>query len=62
VVCDEPTGNLDEATADAVASLLLELHRTQNNILIAVTHSPRLAGRFPVRFELSATHLQRLGS
>jgi lipoprotein-releasing system ATP-binding protein len=59
VVCDEPTGNLDETTADAVASLLLELHRKQNNILIAVTHSSRLAGRFPVRFELAGTHLKR---
>jgi lipoprotein-releasing system ATP-binding protein len=46
VVCDEPTGNLDEATADAVASLLLDLHQKHNNILIVVTHSARLAERF----------------
>ena len=59
VVCDEPTGNLDEATADTVASLLLDLHHKQNNILIVVTHSPRLADRFPIRFELSNAHLER---
>ena len=59
LVCDEPTGNLDETTADAVASQLLDLHHKQNNILIVVTHSSRLADRFPVRFELSNTHLQR---
>ena len=59
VVCDEPTGNLDEATADTVASLLLSLHHKQNNILIVVTHSSRLADRFPVRFDLSNTHLER---
>lgn len=59
LVCDEPTGNLDEATADTVASLLLDLHHKQNNILIAVTHSSRLADRFPIRFELSNTHLER---
>jgi lipoprotein-releasing system ATP-binding protein len=59
VVCDEPTGNLDETTADVVASLLLDLHHKQNNILIVVTHSKRLADRFPVRFHLSHTHLQR---
>jgi lipoprotein-releasing system ATP-binding protein len=53
VVCDEPTGNLDEATADSVASLLLDLHREQNSILIAVTHSSRFAERFPMRFELA---------
>lgn len=60
VVCDEPTGNLDEATADAIASLLLDLHQKQNNILVAVTHSTRLASRFPVRFELTSATLKRL--
>lgn len=59
VVCDEPTGNLDETTADNVASLLLGLHHKQNNILIVVTHSSRLADRFPIRFELSNSRLQR---
>ena len=29
LLCDEPTGNLDRASADNVASLLLDLHRTQ---------------------------------
>jgi lipoprotein-releasing system ATP-binding protein len=59
LLCDEPTGNLDEATADGVASLLMDLHRQQNNILIVVTHSPRLASRFPIRFQLSGKHLSR---
>lgn len=52
LLCDEPTGNLDRASADMVASLLLELHRQQKTILIVVTHSPELAGRFPLRLEL----------
>jgi len=60
VVCDEPTGNLDEATADIVASVLLDLHRAQNNILIVVTHSPRLAAKFPIRFELTGKQLHRV--
>jgi lipoprotein-releasing system ATP-binding protein len=59
LVCDEPTGNLDEGTADSVSSLLLDLHRLQNNILIVVTHSSRLAARFPIRFQLSGKHLTR---
>jgi len=59
LVCDEPTGNLDETTADAVATLLLDLHHRQNNILIVVTHSPRVATRFPIRFQLSGKHLAR---
>jgi lipoprotein-releasing system ATP-binding protein len=60
VVCDEPTGNLDEATASTVASLLLDLHKQQNSILIVVTHSAKLASQFPIRFELSNKHLNRV--
>lgn len=60
VLCDEPTGNLDPASADAVASLLLDLHRRHNNILIVVTHSARLAAQFPIRFELADRHLNRV--
>lgn len=52
LLCDEPTGNLDRKSAETVASLLLELHSGQKTILIVVTHSPELAARFPVRFEM----------
>jgi lipoprotein-releasing system ATP-binding protein len=52
LLCDEPTGNLDRSTASNVASLLFELHREAQNILIAVTHSLELASRFGKRFEL----------
>jgi lipoprotein-releasing system ATP-binding protein len=62
VVCDEPTGNLDENTASSVASVLLELHRQQNNILLVVTHSSRLATEFPFRYELSGGRLSRISS
>ena len=47
LLADEPTGNLDRATAESVGSLLLELNREQNTLLICVTHSPDLASRFP---------------
>jgi lipoprotein-releasing system ATP-binding protein len=53
LLCDEPTGNLDRATADTVASLLLDLHRRRNTILVVVTHSAALAERFPVRYEMN---------
>jgi len=59
IVCDEPTGNLDETTADTVTTLLLELHRKLKNILIVVTHSPRVAAQFPNRFQLSHKNLTR---
>jgi lipoprotein-releasing system ATP-binding protein len=59
LLCDEPTGNLDQASASTVAALLMDLHRGQQNILIVVTHSPRLAEQFPIRFELADRHLVR---
>jgi lipoprotein-releasing system ATP-binding protein len=52
LLCDEPTGNLDVETADAVAKLLIELHREQQTLLIVVTHSLELAARFERHFEL----------
>lgn len=54
LLCDEPTGNLDRSTALVVADLLFELHRTERNILIVVTHSRELADRFPRCLELNA--------
>ena len=52
LLCDEPTGNLDRNTANAVADLLFELHREHNNILLLVTHSAELAARCERRYEL----------
>lgn len=60
VLCDEPTGNLDQASASTVASMLLDLHARQRNILIVVTHSERLAGQFPIRFDISDGRLRRV--
>jgi lipoprotein-releasing system ATP-binding protein len=59
VLCDEPTGNLDQASASTVAALLLDLHARQRNILIVVTHSERLAAQFPIRFEIADGRLSR---
>ena len=52
VVCDEPTGNLDRGSAEAITSLLFELHEQQNNMLLIVTHNPELANRCPIRYRL----------
>jgi len=60
LLCDEPTGNLDQTSASTVASLLLDLHRRQNNILIVVTHSERLAAEFPIRFEIETGNVRRV--
>jgi lipoprotein-releasing system ATP-binding protein len=55
LLCDEPTGNLDQKTADSVAELLLSL--TQETILIAVTHSLHLAERFGRRMTMGEGEL-----
>ena len=58
VLGDEPTGNLDERTANHVFSQLLELNTELNTSLILVTHDMRLAGRMNQRFELHLGYLK----
>src|SRR5437868_7035723 len=53
LLADEPTGNLDRKTAKSVGELLLELHRQENTVLVAVTHSAELAAAFPRRMEMN---------
>ena len=53
LLCDEPTGNLDQASGERVASLLTGLHQRESNILIIVTHSLELAGRLSRRLRLA---------
>jgi lipoprotein-releasing system ATP-binding protein len=60
LLCDEPTGNLDRATATQVADLLLGINQSLKTILIVVTHSSELAARFPKRFELVEGRLHAL--
>jgi putative ABC transport system ATP-binding protein len=52
VLADEPTGNLDEATASAVLELMLELVSETGAGLLMVTHSADLAGRMSRRLHL----------
>src|SRR3990172_6561925 len=59
LLCDEPTGNLDSASADAVASLLLDLHARNQTILVVVTHSAPLAARFASRYTIEGGRLTR---
>jgi putative ABC transport system ATP-binding protein len=57
ILADEPTGNLDEATGDAVLDLLLELVAETGAALLMVTHSERLAARMGRRLSISRGRL-----
>lgn len=60
VLGDEPTGNLDERTANHVFEQLLELNTELNTSLILVTHDMRLAARMNQQFELHMGNLRPL--
>jgi len=60
LLCDEPTGNLDQESAGVVATLLLELHQQLRTILVVVTHSDELAARFPSRYRMQNRALRPL--
>jgi putative ABC transport system ATP-binding protein len=53
LLADEPTGNLDEATGDAVLDLMLSLVADTKAALLLVTHSERVANRLGKRAHLS---------
>ena len=57
VLADEPTGNLDEASAAVVLDLLLELVGETDAALLMVTHSAQLAARMERRLNLQAGRL-----
>ncbi len=58
ILADEPTGNLDEDTGDAVIALMLELVADVRAGFILVTHSTRLAGLLDRRLHLTHGLLQ----
>ena len=45
ILADEPTGNLDEKSANEVFELILELNQNHNSSLIMVTHNIELSRR-----------------
>ncbi len=60
VLGDEPTGNLDEKTAQTVFEIMLALNREQHTSLVLVTHDRRLARRLDRVLELHEGKLREL--
>lgn len=60
VLGDEPTGNLDERTANHVYAMMLELNQELRTSLLLVTHDTRLAARMDRQLELRMGCLQEL--
>jgi len=58
LLADEPTGNLDQKTANEVIELLLQLQAEHNSIMAIVTHSTTLAERLQQRAELNDGQLR----
>jgi putative ABC transport system ATP-binding protein len=54
LLADEPTGNLDEETGDAVLALCLDLVREAGTAFLMVTHSERLASMLSRRVHLTS--------
>ena len=63
IFADEPTGNLDGATAREIEQLLFQLNRELGTTLILVTHDPQLAAQCQHHYDLAdgqlTEHLQR---
>ncbi|MCH5196951.1 MAG: ABC transporter ATP-binding protein [Oscillospiraceae bacterium] len=53
LLCDEPTGNLDERSGKEVMDLLLKMNREQHKTILIITHNPEIAAQCSRTIEIS---------
>lgn len=49
IIADEPTGNLDEATADGILKLLQDINKEKGTAIVMVTHNTGIVAKYPGR-------------
>ncbi len=54
IIADEPTGNLDDDTADGILQLLSNINKEQKTAIVMVTHNRSIVQRYPGRVFLCA--------
>lgn len=59
ILADEPTGNLDQATAASVINTLFELQQMEKTALVIVTHDPDIAAHMQTVYQLSNQRLNK---
>jgi lipoprotein-releasing system ATP-binding protein len=59
VLADEPTGNLDSATSDAIHDLFFEINRRHGTTIVVVTHNPTFAASMPRIVSMVDGHIQK---
>lgn len=62
VFADEPTGNLDSLSGQAILDLMLEFQREFHTTLVMVTHNPDIARRADARFHLADGRIAGAGA
>ena len=59
LLCDEPTGNLDEKNGKKVTEIFLKLAKEENVIVLLVTHNLQLVKKMKIKYRLSSGRLVR---
>jgi putative ABC transport system ATP-binding protein len=62
LLCDEPTGDLDRATADEILALLQQLNRQHSKTIVMVTHDPKAADHATRQLEMDKGSLVQRAS